>query len=63
MTGIVVSVSVSDTLLLRKGNKACFGECNYNSGFSFAFFHWFFLIILFYCSATYYRFTAVIFNV
>ena len=34
MTGIVVSVfvsvSVSDTLLLRKGNKACLGECNHN---------------------------------
>ena len=30
MTGIVVSVSVSDTLQLRKGNKACLGECNHN---------------------------------
>ena len=30
MTGIVVSVSVSDTLLLRKGNKACLGKCNHN---------------------------------
>ena len=28
MTGIVVFVS--DTLLLRKGNKACLGECNHN---------------------------------
>ena len=24
-----VSVSESDTLLLRKGNKACLGECNH----------------------------------
>ena len=30
MTSIVVSVSVSYTLLLRKGNKACLGECNHN---------------------------------
>ena len=32
MTGIVVSMSVfvSDTLLLRKGNKACLGEYNHN---------------------------------
>ena len=26
---VSVSVSVSDTLLLRKGNKACLGECNH----------------------------------
>ena len=32
ITGIVVSVSMSmsDTLLLRKGNKASLGECNHN---------------------------------
>ena len=32
MTSIVVfvSVSVSDTLLLRKENKACLGKCNHN---------------------------------
>ena len=51
MTGNVVFVSVSDMLLLRKGNKACLGECNHNYGFSFAFFSlvFFYYFILLLC--------------
>ena len=41
MTGIVVSMSVSDTLLLRKGNKACLGSAITIKGFLLLFFHWF----------------------
>ena len=66
MTGIVVSVSVfvsvSDTLLLRKGNKACLGGVQSQLRVFFCFFHWIFFyhfILLLY----YYLFITVIFTV
>ena len=57
MKGIVVSVSVSvsDTLLLRKGNKAYLGGVQSQLRVFFCFFSLvFFFIILFYCSITTY---------
>ena len=47
MTGIVVSMSVSDKLLLRKGNKACWGSAITIKGFFFIFSLVFFLLFYF----------------
>ena len=59
MTGIVVSMSMSDTLLLRKGNKACLGSAITIKGFLLLFFIGFYFILL----LCYYQFITVIFTV